>query len=353
MHPLTARVKACLQAPVDGFVEKIAADLPDNCHVEHILSHLGDLIAIAERSKSKEIRLGADAISLDDLKKTYKCIVTQIATTVRYGYRTATDGNAEEIGTLNEPIVDVAHHRRFIRQLFKRRANLENRSRVTFITTNYDTLLEDALTLERRVPADGFTGAAIAFWTGDHIDNVDTYPARTHRVLKLHGSVDWFKDQELGLLRVRYGVRYLADLANTLIYPQATKYVETQKDPFARIFDCFRKSLTIKESHILVIVGYSFGDEHINTEIEHALQDRNNKTNIVAFSKEIKGQDGGTMLSPTLERWRSNPEFGSRIYIASDKALYCGAIKLLAEEGKTLNWWTFAGLTEFLEQGGA
>ena len=353
MYPLTARVKTCLQPPIADFFEKIVGDLPDNCHVEHVLSHLGDLIAIAERSKSKEVRFGQDAICLDDLKKTYKCIVTEIATTVRYGYRAARGGQAEEIGTLSAPIVDVTHHRRFVRQLFRRRTNLESRSRISFITTNYDTLLEDALTLERRIPVDGFAGAAIAFWTGDDIESVDVYPTRTHRVLKLHGSVDWFKDDELGLLRVRYGVRYLSDLANTLIYPQATKYVETQKDPFARIFDCFRKSLAIKDSHILAIVGYSFGDEHINGEIEHALSDRNNKTNIIAFSKEMEDVDGGTKLAPALERWRTNQSFGSRVYIASDKALYCGTNKMAGEEGKELNWWTFSGLTDFLEQGAA
>jgi len=350
MYPLTQQVSNLLVGDRQALFAKIQTELPSTAHVEHVLSHLGDLIALADRSRSKAAWVVDSAVSHDDLKGTYQAVVAAIATTVRYGYKPASGANAEVIGSQQKPIVEIDAHREFVKQLFKRRANLESRSRVGFVTTNYDTLLEDALALEKRVPIDGFAGSAIAHWTGAGLDTMDQ-SSRCHRVLKLHGSVDWFNEPTVGLLRVRYGVSYLADLTNTLIYPQATKYIETQKDPFAKIFECFRRSLSSVESHVLAIVGYSFGDDHINTEIENALGHSKNKTNIVAFSKEVAVAGGGTGLCPVLDRWTNAPDFGPRIYVATDKALYCAGARLPHSSGTDLGWWTFAGMTKFLEQG--
>lgn len=353
MYPLTTRVKALLAGQAAVIFQSIMDDLTPEAHVEHALSHLGDLIALAERSKLKTVTLAATNIPLADLEATYKAVIQAIATTVRYGYRPAAGDVAELIGTHMAPLVEVDAHQQFVKQLFKTRSNLEARSKVSFITTNYDTLLEDALAMEQRVALDGFSGGAIAFWDGINIHPEQASSARSHQVLKLHGSVDWFRDAGIGLLRVRYGVKYLADLSNTLIYPQATKYLETQKDPFARIFDCFRKTLRGSDSNLLAIVGYSFGDDHINSEIESALSDRRNKTTVVAFSKEVAANPGGADTAPcsTLMRWANDPRFGSRIYVASDKALYNGTVRTEPNPAISLNWWTLAGLTNFLEQG--
>jgi hypothetical protein len=351
MYPLTARVKSQLHdSDLEIFLATMS-DLPDDAHVEHTLSHLGDLIALAERSKSKTAHLAGKDIDLQQLEGTYRSIIKVIAVTVRYGYRSAYNGAAEQIGTFELPIVDVEPHVKFVRQVFGGRVNLEPRSQVGFITTNYDTLLEDALAIERRVALDGFSGGAIAYWDGHSIDPSTSIGYREHRVLKLHGSVDWFKNSEVGLLRVRYGVKYLSDLAGTLIYPQATKYLETQKDPFAKIFDCFRRVLQSPESHLLAIVGYSFGDNHINGEIESALASKSNKTIVVAFSRE-NTTEGGTEVCATLKKWLGNKEFGSRIYVATDKALYHGSFRYAQEPvNDDLQWWTFDGVTKFLESG--
>lgn len=351
MHPLTERVCSRLGEPFSNIVSTIIDELPTDHHIEHILSHIGDLIAITSRTKTKSTKIGALDVSLDELKKTHREIISAIATTIRYGYREALNGNPEEIGSLTEPIVEIEHHKNFVRQLFKARANLEGRSSISFLTTNYDTLLEDALALEQRQTIDGFVGGAIGYWTGYGLDPAHSVPQRSHVILKLHGSVDWLRSESGTLLRSRYGTKYLSDLSDTLIYPQATKYVETQKDPFANIFNNFRKRLGKPDGHILVTIGYSFGDEHINQEIEHALSQSNNKTNIIAFSKEVPGTTGTTQLPPTLEKWRNNSAYGSRIYVASDKALYCGPQKFDPPAGSPLNWWNFAGLTQFLETG--
>ena len=351
MYALTERVKHILEGGDLEIFEATMSDLPDDAHVEHTLSHLGDLIALAERSKGKTAHLVGKDVPLEQLEATYRAIVGAIAVTVRYGYRSAFRGAEEEIGRHDSPIVDVAAHVEFVRQVFGGRINLEPRSQVGFITTNYDTLLEDALAIERRVALDGFSGGAIAYWDGNSIDPSVNANNREHRVLKLHGSVDWFRDSYAGLLRVRYGVKYLSELSETLIYPQATKYLETQKDPFAKIFDYFRRILQSPESHLLAIVGYSFGDNHINGEIEQALASKSNKTVIVAFSREVPVENG-TDVCDTLKSWLGNDDFGSRIYVATDKALYHGRSRVDNPSAESdLKWWTFSGMTNFLESG--
>ncbi len=86
-----------------------------------------------------------------------------------------------------------------------------------------------------------------------------------------------YQDNDNGLTCCRYGSKYLSDSSNLLIYPQATKYIETQKDPFATLFQQFRNELQISTNNTLLICGYSFGDEHINAEIEFALTSPNNQ----------------------------------------------------------------------------
>lgn len=352
MLQLTSRVCSQIAAPHDAPLTSIRDELPGTAHIEHVLSHLGDLIAIASRSNSGQATVGANAYSVGQLKGLHAEIIRRIAETIRYGYRAAAGEAAEEVGTLQQPIVNVAHHSAFIDALFAGRANLESRSRVVFTTTNYDTLIEDALSLARRRVVDGFSTGGIGFWTGHGDDEIEGLAPRCHQVVKLHGSVDWLRATDGTLVRARYGTSYLSRLEDTLIYPQATKYVETQRDPFAELFGAFRRLLTSRESHVLCIVGYSFGDEHINLEIEEALKRDGNKTNVIAFVREV-GASGATVLPERLRVWMTKTPFCNRVYAASDQALYAGGARFGSEGGVELKWWSFAGLTGFLRTGSA
>lgn len=352
MLQLTSRVCSLVAVPHDVPLASIRGELPGTAHIEHVLSHLADLIAIASRSNSGQATVGASAYTVDQLKRLHAEIIRRIAETIRYGYRAAAGAAAEEVGTLQQPIVDVAHHSAFMDALFAGRANLESRSRVVFTTTNYDTLIEDALSLARRRVVDGFSTGGIGFWTGHREEEIAKLPPRCHQVVKLHGSVDWLRAADGTLVRARYGTSYLSRLEDTLIYPQATKYVETQRDPFAELFAAFRRLLASTESHVLCIVGYSFGDEHINLEIEEALKRDGNKTNVIAFVREI-GQPGATVLPERLRAWMTATAFCNRVYAASDQALYAGGARFSPAGGGELKWWSFAGLSGFLRTGSA
>jgi len=352
MIPLTKRIGSIIdesgQTKNIEIYKAISSELDEKCHIEHILSHLGDLIAIATRSKSKSSSIASKAYNQSELANLHGCIIEAIGETVRYGY--SHNGTIELIGKQEEPIVEIEHHQNFVKAIFANRSNLLSRSKLTFFSTNYDTLLEDALALEKYTVIDGFSGGAIGYWNPvQEFQNNHSHPNRC-LLYKLHGSIDWQRDQNSGLVRTRYGTKYLSKKSDIMIYPQATKYVETQKDPFSFLFSGFRTALTQTDDNVLITCGYSFGDEHINAEIETALALRNNATTLIAFIQEAPDTDTGVIVNERLDKWLADKEFHDRIYVAGKKGVYYkSTIPHQPASGADLMWWTFKGLTNFIK----
>jgi len=271
--------------------------------------------------------------------------MTWIAETIRWGYKPAKPGgDPEEIGTHANRIVVIDNHTAFVSALFNRsQAGIAERRRaVRLFTTNYDTLLEDALALGGFSYWDGFSGGAVAYRSHRYGDDEPNLRDRAH-VIKLHGSIDWHLGEDDRVWRVRDGDLYPKKVSRVLIYPQSTKYLATQRDPFAAQFDLFRRSLGAREENVFATCGYSFGDEHINQEIELTLQRPENKTTVLVFAQK---------LNPTLERWRTGP-WGKRVYVISEDGLYVGADgpHVPPVAGAIRDWWTFAGVTKMLNSG--
>jgi hypothetical protein len=277
MGPLTSWVLSKVEQDTEeqsrNVLEAIRAELSADSHIEHILSHLGDYATIAERSKDKKVMIGANAMDTKALGELHSKILRWIADTIRWGYRPACKDKPEEIGSSAKPIVEVDGHRAFVSALFNRnQAGVAERKRaVRLFTINYDTLLEDSLSLCCIPYWDGFSGGAVAYRSYRYGEKEPESGVRAH-VVKLHGSIDWHLGNDERVWRVREGDLYPNKISRVLIYPQATKYLATQRDPFAAQFDLFRRTLGTDSENVLAICGYSFGDEHINEEIELALQ---------------------------------------------------------------------------------
>ncbi|MDD2658223.1 MAG: SIR2 family protein [Methylococcales bacterium] len=349
MWPLTERVFA--RAKTEGepndikVLEYVKSQLSVDSHIEHILSQLGDHRAIADRSKDKSVKFDGVTLSIDSLDEFHQRILTWIAETIRWGFKPAKPGGTpEEIGTFENRIVVIENHSAFVSALFNRsQAGIADRRRaVRLFTTNYDTLLEDALALGGFSYWDGFSGGAVAYRSHRYGDEEPNLRDRAH-VIKLHGSIDWHLGEDERVWRVRDGDLYPKKISRVLIYPQSTKYLATQRDPFAAQFDLFRRSLGEREENVLATCGYSFGDEHINQEIELALQRPENKTTVLAFAPS---------LNPTLERWRTEP-WGKRVYVITGDGLYVGADGPHSPPTAPAkrDWWTFSGVTKMLNSG--
>ena len=349
MYPLTNKVKKDLEASHkkvhDEILMPLFDELPENCHIEHILSHLGDYAALSERSRDKCIIINGTKVDLSTLENLHNLIIGSISNTIRSGYVEDNEGKTTEEGTPINPIVCITSHFKFIDVLFNHASAgiYERRKPVNIFTTNYDTLLEDALALNRVPYWDGFSGGAVAHRTLKYGDSIPTNGFRAN-LIKLHGSIDWFLCENGHVWRIRDNDSYPKTERRVLIYPQATKYVATQQDPFSTQFDLFRKTLNSENSNVLSVCGYSFGDDHINNEIEFALSKENNKTVLIAF---LECRDD---IPECLERWRK-AHYGQRVIVASLQGLYVGDKGPMKRKEGDDFWWTFSGMTSILKNG--
>lgn len=156
---------------------------------------------------------------------------------------------------------------------------------VEIFTVNYDLLLETALE-DLGVPYfDGFVGSLSAQFRTELVEAVpgesDLWlPSFLVRLWKLHGSVNWrWEDTERKrVLRLGQAVSPGAPAA---IYPSDAKYEESRRVPFIVLQDRFRRALNQAETLVL-ISGYSFGDEHLNEILFDAAQ-RRPRTEFIAF----------------------------------------------------------------------
>lgn len=361
MGELTDRVESVLGDGSEADFKAIRAELPDDSHVEHVLSHISDLISIAARTNSQEVLTSEGKRQITELIALHSRIRERIRETVRFGYIPASDESSEQIGTLEKPIVRIEHHVDFIEAIFRgRRAGLERRPPIAFFTTNYDTLLEDSLAFGRIATSDGFTGGTMAFWDPGAIFDIPLTQEGQYQAIihKLHGSIDWFLSPEDIVVRRREGAGYPPEESQRLlIYPQANKYQVAQKDPFASLFSAFRRALSECESGVFCVCGYSFRDDHVNEEIERALRQRDSSLTLLAFVKQIdddlEGLNKG--LPAIFSRWMGEDSgvWRERIIVAGSRGLYHGSLENIfpAQPESPHDWWSFQGLTKFLKFG--
>lgn len=372
MHPLSRRVESLLQGDEKCFgtatttrsaeiYREIKGQLCDNSHVEHVLSHLGDLISIAERTKKSTVDVNGKTMSAKELRDAHRQIQLAIRYTVEYGYVPADDAQEERIGSVDASIIDHRHHSRFVKCLFAdRRAGLEQNPAVRFFTTNYDTLLEDALARGHVGCVDGFSGGATGFWDPRNIEARLQQAAQLSRntatISKLHGSIDWVADGQGVVMRVRSAAISADNEGQTLlIYPQATKYQVTQRDPFATLFGEFRAALLSQAPTVLIICGYSFGDAHINEEIERAMRIGPTTLTVLALCLQSTNSDGTLTRSeglPTvLVEWLQDSHVGERVIVAGSHGYYRGSLKSKVRTDRRYEWWTFSGVCDLLSRG--
>lgn len=354
MYPLTERVweEAFQHFDQDELAKNVLNFVKSDCaadaHIETYLTHLSDIISMADRSNHQGFRIEGEIVSKPKLVEVHLQLLELISGIVRWGYRPKIGDDAMMVGTPGHSIVNNVEHKKFVEAVFgSNRAGLEGlRGAVELFTTNYDTLIEDSLALLRIPHVDGFTGGGVAFWNGYEDSKLDTAKAV---VTKLHGSIDWFRSSvsPSPLLRRRYGDTYLSDGGAVMIYPQATKYMNAQVDPFSALFARFRKRLAQGNDHSLMVCGYSFGDEHINEDIAIAMSSPDSQLNLIAFANE----NGEGELPQTLKDWMAT-SWGERVYVASSKGLSRGNDgPFWGSEGASRNWWTFAGAAELVANG--
>lgn len=198
----------------------------------------------------------------------------------------------------------LSAHLTFIGKILSRDPTL---GRVKLVTTNYDTLFEQAMDRLNVYYADGFTGTIDRhfnpacfgldyYYPGEIAEGrVRRYDKFLH-LYKLHGSITWGKtsldtNNPFGLsfsaepIPLFDEIKNKPELFETVlprnsidnknrlglgILPTSSKYGETISMPYAHLFRAFAHAL-LEPQTVCFILGYSGWDEHINRLIEDAL----------------------------------------------------------------------------------
>ncbi|MBI2806083.1 MAG: SIR2 family protein [Planctomycetes bacterium] len=157
--------------------------------------------------------------------------------------------------------------------------------RLHLFTLNYDECVEQALNdALGEINGKWTTGFDHKGWKPDLFEN------KRHKfealLYKLHGSLDWVEDEELGVCSVKWPMAERAEEVpstydSLLIFATAMKVIP--RDPYLTLLTKFRSELYRCEC--VVILGYSFGDDHVNTMLLDALRRRPQLQCVIANRK--------------------------------------------------------------------
>lgn len=173
-------------------------------------------------------------------------------------------------------VVDL--YRRFYRSLSTRSRGLRP---PWVFTTNYDLFNERALDRNTTPYSNGFTGTVERFFNPSAYrlalaEQLDISSKRWSAVdgfvhlCKLHGSVNWVEQDGASLFPIieKHDPEPLED--RVMIYPTPSKQTASFGSPYADLFREFQRQI-VQDQSVLVTMGYSFGDEHVNNLIFQGL----------------------------------------------------------------------------------
>ena len=203
-------------------------------------------------------------------------------------------------------------YKTFYKKLLTRNSTLP---RLNIFTTNYDLYSERAMDSLGIHYVNGFTGGISKYFNPTIFnyalaEKMDLSQSKWNVIdnffylYKIHGSVNWVENDDEGKLFKIQEIQdptfnTLKDKETVMIYPTPLKYNASLGSPYSDLFREFQKKL-MQNNNILVTIGYSFSDEHINNLIFQAFTipsfrliiignpspDRDNKdTNITKLQK--------------------------------------------------------------------
>ncbi|MFE8100855.1 SIR2 family protein [Brenneria goodwinii] len=216
--------------------------------------------------------------------------------------------------TVDNVVITRAYYSTFLHALemilIRRRTGLLPR-RVNLFTTNYDLFIEDAAVRNFNIILnDGFSrrgnlyGVSLfdpaSFYHTTHATgNLYNYSVElpTINLIKLHGSLSWLKYEndlyyQIPPIKPEFFSTHHAlsnwVLSHTLILPRKDKFRETLlENIYYDLLRSYSNELD-KEGSLLVVFGFSFADEHIETLTKKALRNTTLKIIIFAYDETAR-----------------------------------------------------------------
>lgn len=210
-------------------------------------------------------------------------------------------------------------YKTFYKKLLTRNSTLP---RLNIFTTNYDLYSERAMDSLGIHYVNGFTGGISKYFNPTIFnyalaEKMDLSQSKWNVIdnffylYKIHGSVNWVENDDEGKLFKIQEIQdptfnTLKDKETVMIHPTPLKYNASLGSPYSDLFREFQKKL-MQNNNILVTIGYSFSDEHINNLIFQAFT-------IPSFRLIIIGEPNEKNIIGKLQKLDD-----SRIWIIGEK----------------------------------
>lgn len=206
-------------------------------------------------SKDKKVKLNKKDIALTEIRKQIFDLIKNCC-------------------SLKMPLTGDFPHKQFLEKLLQRK---QTNPRVKVFTLNYDLLFEYAANEVNAIVIDGFSFTMPRTFSGRYFDydivqregsklqEEDNFIQRVFHLHKLHGSVNWKRNDDKKVV--------IADNPHNplMVYPREAKYEDSYEQPYFEMMARFQRNLRLNNDTILICIGYSFNDKHINAAIEEAL----------------------------------------------------------------------------------
>ena len=251
---IKAQEKYQIDADTDGFTI-IQKEVNYNSGKNDLEALLSQIDGYTKFSGDKEIELGNQKKKLSTIKdELFELIKTHC--------------------TIKKP-EDTFPHKTFLEKLLQRK---QTNPRVKVFTLNYDLLFEYAATEVNAIVIDGFSFTIPRTFSGRFFDydivqregsklqEEDNFIQRVFHLHKLHGSLDWERTESDKKVRIKGNPD-----KPLMVYPREAKYEDSYEQPFFEMMARFQRNLRLNNDTLLICVGYSFNDKHINAAIEEAL----------------------------------------------------------------------------------
>ena len=190
---------------------------------------------------------------------------------------------------------------RLYEEFYQKIAQRSRENPINIFTTNYDLFNEMALDNLGFPYNNGFTGTYRRKFNPlsyhyMYVENLNLHDSMWQKVsnffnlVKIHGSISWVREGEEIFEKNFDDIK---SQETVMIYPTPLKDRSTLMVPYSDLFRMMENQLALRNS-LLIVLGYSFSDDHINRVIFNGFQSPSFR--LVVFGNPKSNQEIGKLL---------------------------------------------------------
>ena len=187
------------------------------------------------------------------------------------------------------------------------------------VTTNYDRVAEYAANQAGAYVSTGMTAGWLQRFIPGTV-NAERPPSPGFEglvtILKVHGSLDWFRDGTDAVVGVPLARDIPDDMRPLIVTPGVSKYREVHKDPFRTVMSA--ADTVLRTATCYVCIGYGFNDEHVQPVLVNRVM--KNDIPLLVVTKQLTTQTRNAFLTVPPKRFLFVEEApgGTNVYTPDD-----------------------------------